>query len=198
MKDPNLRRGARVGITPAAHADQQSEHALRGSRGALTIGAIGVVYGDIGTSPLYSIDQIFFGPAGVAPTPDNVLGAISLAIWTITIIVAVKYALLVLRVENDGEGGVFALYGLLHRYKRVQYAFSVDAPDAIPLEQPLNAGLAELFGLCWCRRQGPDIEKPVGSYIIGELEHLRIIAPELVVQAIAEPHPFLLEFFGKP
>jgi KUP system potassium uptake protein len=117
MKDPNLRRGARVGSTPAAHADQQSAHALRGSLGALTIGAIGVVYGDIGTSPLYAIDQIFLGPAGVAPTPDNVLGAISLAIWTITIIVAVKYALLVLRVENDGEGGVFALYGLLHRYK---------------------------------------------------------------------------------
>ena len=62
-----------------------------------TIGALGVVYGDIGTSPLYAIDQIFFGPAGVAPTPDNVLGAISLAIWTIILIVAIKYALLVLR-----------------------------------------------------------------------------------------------------
>ena len=84
MKDPNLRRGARVGAAPAAHADPQSAHALRGSLGALTIGAIGVVYGDIGTSPLYAIDQIFFGPAGVAPTPDNVLGTISLAIWTIT------------------------------------------------------------------------------------------------------------------
>ena len=58
-----------------------------------------------------------FGPVGVAPTADNVLGAISLAIWTITIIVAVKYALLVLRAENDGEGGVFAVYGLLHRFK---------------------------------------------------------------------------------
>ena len=52
-----------------------------------------------------AIDQIFLGPAGVAPTPDNVLGAISLTIWTITLIVAVKYALLVLRAENDGEGG---------------------------------------------------------------------------------------------
>ena len=84
---------------------------------ALVISALGVVYGDIGTSPLYAIDQIFLGPAGVAPTPENVLGAISLAIWTITLIVAVKYALLVLRAENDGEGGVFALYGLLHKYK---------------------------------------------------------------------------------
>jgi len=83
----------------------------------LSLGALGVVYGDIGTSPLYAIDQIFFGPAGVAPTPDHVIGAISLAIWTITLIVAIKYAALVLRAQNEGEGGVFALYGLLHPYR---------------------------------------------------------------------------------
>jgi KUP system potassium uptake protein len=114
MNDPSLRRAAHAAV---AHADERPAHAPRRNLAALTIGALGVVYGDIGTSPLYAIDQIFFGPAGVAPTPDNVLGAISLAIWTITLIVAVKYALLVLRAENDGEGGVFALYGLLHKYK---------------------------------------------------------------------------------
>jgi len=117
MNDPNLRPGSRHAVARTARADKRTAHAPRGSLAALAIGAIGVVYGDIGTSPLYAIDQIFLGPAGVAPTPDNVLGAISLAIWTITLIVAVKYALLVLRAENDGEGGVFALYGLLHRYK---------------------------------------------------------------------------------
>jgi KUP system potassium uptake protein len=53
----------------------------------------------------------------IGRTPENVLGAISLAIWTITIIVTIKYALLVLRADNDGEGGVFALYGLLHRFE---------------------------------------------------------------------------------
>ncbi len=84
---------------------------------ALAIGALGVVFGDIGTSPLYAIDQIFLGPAAVGVSRDNTLGAISLAIWTITIIVAIKYALLVLRADNDGEGGVFALYGLLHRFR---------------------------------------------------------------------------------
>src|SRR6516165_7023868 len=83
----------------------------------LAIGALGVVFGDIGTSPLYAIDQIFFGSADIGRTPENVLGAISLAIWTITVVVAIKYALLVLRADNDGEGGVFALYGLLHRFK---------------------------------------------------------------------------------
>jgi KUP system potassium uptake protein len=97
--------------------DEAPTHAPRGSLGTLTIGALGVVFGDIGTSPLYAIDQIFLGPAAVAPTPDNVRGAISLAIWTITLVVTIKYAVLVLRAENDGEGGVFALYGLLHKYK---------------------------------------------------------------------------------
>ena len=112
VDEPSVRHMARA---VDAHAD--GPHAPRGGLAALAIGAIGVVYGDIGTSPLYAIDQIFFGSAAVAPTPDNVLGAISAAIWTIFIIVAVKYALLVLRAENDGEGGVFALYGLLHKYK---------------------------------------------------------------------------------
>ena len=104
-------------VAPEGHVDKAPQHAPRGSVAALAIGALGVVFGDIGTSPLYAVDQIFLGPVGVAPTPDNVLGAISLAIWTITIIVAIKYALLVLRAENDGEGGVFALYGLLHRFR---------------------------------------------------------------------------------
>ena len=112
VDEPSVRRVAR-----AVDADAGAPHAPRGGLTALAIGAIGVVYGDIGTSPLYALDQIFFGSAAVAPTPENVLGAISAAIWTIFIIVAVKYALLVLRAENDGEGGVFALYGLLHKYK---------------------------------------------------------------------------------
>ncbi len=113
--------GPRRAAAPASLAAQAEERASRGPRGglaALSIGALGVVYGDIGTSPLYAVDQIFSGPAAVAPTPANVLGSISLAIWTITLIVSVKYAALVLNAENDGEGGVFALYGLLHKYKR--------------------------------------------------------------------------------
>ena len=89
----------------------------RGSFAALTLGALGIVYGDIGTSPLYALDQFFFRRAGGAPAAD-VLGGISLVIWTITLIVAIKYAILVLRAQNDGEGGVFALYGLLHEYKK--------------------------------------------------------------------------------
>jgi len=78
-----------------------------------TLGAIGIVYGDIGTSPLYALNQIFHGPARLTPDPATVLGGISLVIWSLIIIVAVKYALLVLRADNDGEGGLFALYALL-------------------------------------------------------------------------------------
>jgi KUP system potassium uptake protein len=100
---------------PPSHTES---HAPRGGLAALTIAAMGIVYGDIGTSPLYALDQIFLGRSGPQLTPDNVLGGISLVVWTLTIIVAIKYAIFVLRAQNDGEGGVFALYGLLHEYRR--------------------------------------------------------------------------------
>ncbi len=96
----------------------EGTHGPRGSFAGLTVGALGIVYGDIGTSPLYAMDQLFFGRADGAQTPADVLGGVSLVIWTITVIVAVKYALLVLRAQNDGEGGVFALYGLLHERRK--------------------------------------------------------------------------------
>jgi KUP system potassium uptake protein len=93
-------------------------HPPKGGLLALTIGATGIVYGDIGTSPLYALNAIFFGQADLAPTRPNVLGGLSLVIWTLTVVVAIKYALLVMRANQDGEGGIFALYGLLHPYKR--------------------------------------------------------------------------------
>jgi KUP system potassium uptake protein len=96
----------------AQAAREGHDHAPRGSIAALTLGALGVVFGSVGTSPLYAMDQIF--RAVGSGTPDDALGAASLAIWSLTLIVAVQYPLLVLRAQNDGEGGVFALYGLLH------------------------------------------------------------------------------------
>lgn len=109
------------GVQPDAAAPMhlaQTTHAHKGGLAALTIGAMGIVFGDIGTSPLYALNQIFLGRADLALTPENVLGGISMVVWTITIIVAIKYAIFVLRAQNDGEGGVFALYGLLYQYKR--------------------------------------------------------------------------------
>jgi KUP system potassium uptake protein len=78
---------------------------------ALTLGALGVVYGDIGTSPLYALKEVFHG-GHVATTPDNILGVLSLIFWTMTIIVSVKYVLLILRADNNGEGGLIAMLAL--------------------------------------------------------------------------------------
>jgi KUP system potassium uptake protein len=118
MKRPSLHRKTLAALSPR-HGDAKSPaHPPRGGFAALTIGALGIVYGDIGTSPLYAMDQLFFGRAEAARTPGDVLGGVSLVIWTITIIVAFKYAILVLRAQNDGEGGVFALYGLLSEHKK--------------------------------------------------------------------------------
>jgi len=79
--------------------------------GALTFGALGVVYGDIGTSPLYALKEVFARDR-VPLTPDNVIGVLSLVFWTLTIIVSVKYVLLVLRADNNGEGGLVAMLAL--------------------------------------------------------------------------------------
>ncbi|HEY1090878.1 MAG TPA: potassium transporter Kup, partial [Burkholderiaceae bacterium] len=77
----------------------------------LTLAALGVVYGDIGTSPLYALKEVFHG-GHVAATPDNILGVLSLIFWTMTIIVSLKYVLLILRADNNGEGGLIAMLAL--------------------------------------------------------------------------------------
>lgn len=85
------------------------------AKAALMVGALGVVFGDIGTSPIYTI-QTVFNPSDPHPVPvstDNVFGIISLIFWSVTLIVTVKYVLLVLRADNDGEGGILALITLI-------------------------------------------------------------------------------------
>jgi KUP system potassium uptake protein len=79
---------------------------------ALTLAAIGIVYGDIGTSPLYTLKTIFSPEHGLKLTPDNLLGVISLIFWGLTVIVSLKYVTLVLRADNRGEGGIMALMAL--------------------------------------------------------------------------------------
>jgi len=78
---------------------------------ALVPGALGVVYGDIGTSTLYGLKQAV--EAGGAPTADSVMGIVSLILWSLLLIVALKYAILILRADNHGEGGILALLALL-------------------------------------------------------------------------------------
>jgi KUP system potassium uptake protein len=79
----------------------------------LSLGALGVVYGDIGTSPLYSIRECFHGQHAIALNPMNILGVLSLVFWSLTMVVSVKYVGFILRADNRGEGGIFALLALL-------------------------------------------------------------------------------------
>ncbi len=81
----------------------------------LALGALGVVYGDIGTSPLYALKECFNGPHGVEPTPENVLGVLSLVFWAMTFVVTFKYLSFVMRADNRGEGGILALQALVSR-----------------------------------------------------------------------------------
>ena len=79
----------------------------------LTLGALGVVFGDIGTSPLYALRECFTGSHPIPPTPENVLGILSLIIWALILTVSIKYLAIVLRADNRGEGGILALMALL-------------------------------------------------------------------------------------
>ena len=80
----------------------------------LCLAGLGIVYGDIGTSPLYAMRECFFGPHAVAPTHANVLGVLSLILWSLILIISVKYLILILRADNRGEGGILALATLVH------------------------------------------------------------------------------------
>jgi KUP system potassium uptake protein len=80
---------------------------------ALTLTALGVVYGDIGTSPLYTIRVCFYGPYGVPVTEENVLGVLSLIVYALVIVISIKYIAIVMRADNQGEGGILALTALL-------------------------------------------------------------------------------------
>jgi KUP system potassium uptake protein len=97
----------------------------------LAVGAIGVVYGDIGTSPLYAIKECVTLPHGVAPLGPNIFGVLSLVFWSITLVVSVKYLFYVMRADNDGEGGVLALMALVAR-----------RPPAAPSQKKLKQGKA--------------------------------------------------------
>jgi KUP system potassium uptake protein len=81
--------------------------------GKLSLAALGVVYGDIGTSPLYALRVCFSGEHGVAPTHENILGVLSLTFWSLVVVVSVKYLVFVMRADNRGEGGILALMALL-------------------------------------------------------------------------------------
>jgi KUP system potassium uptake protein len=132
------------------------------SLSALVIGAIGVVYGDIGTSVLYAMKEIF-GSGHVEFTPQNIYGILSLIFWTLTVIVSVKYVALVLRADNEGEGGLVAMLTLASR------AVS-DKPE---LRRILL--IVGIFGTCLF--YGDGVITPAIS-VLGAVEGLEVISPQ--------------------
>jgi KUP system potassium uptake protein len=125
----------------------------------LTLTALGVVYGDIGTSPLYTIRECFFGPHAVAPTPDNVLGVLSLVLYSLLLVISVKYTVLVMRADNKGEGGILALTSLLP-------ARGLSSPGILVALGIFGAAL-----LC-----GEGVITPAIT-VLGAIEGLRLVTP---------------------
>jgi KUP system potassium uptake protein len=91
---------------------EQDDQARKSSHAALTLAALGIVFGDIGTSPLYAIKETFSPEHGIPLTAENVLGGISTVFWALMIVVSLKYVLLIMRADNRGEGGIMALIAL--------------------------------------------------------------------------------------
>lgn len=87
----------------------------QGKTPLLALGALGVVFGDIGTSPLYALKESFVGHHPLAVDPAHIYGVLSLVFWTMTLIVTVKYVFIIMRADNHGEGGSMALLALISR-----------------------------------------------------------------------------------
>ncbi|HTP74163.1 MAG TPA: potassium transporter Kup [Burkholderiaceae bacterium] len=140
-----------------------SAHRSPAAVAALTLSALGVVYGDIGTSPLYTLQLIFEG-GHVPVSPANVLGVLSLIFWTMTVIVSIKYVLLILRADNHGEGGLIAMLAL--------------ATTAVLDRPPLRRALmvVGLFGTAIF--YGDGVITPAIT-VLGAVEGLGVIAPAL-------------------
>ncbi len=133
----------------------------KSSLAALTLGAIGVVYGDIGTSVLYALKEVF-GSGHVPFTPDNVFGILSIFFWTLTVIVSIKYVALVLRADNNGEGGLVAMLALA----------SQAVKDKPRLRRVLL--IIGIFGTCLF--YGDGVITPAIS-VLSAVEGLEIISP---------------------
>jgi len=133
----------------------------KSSLAALTLGAIGVVYGDIGTSVLYAMKEVF-GSGHVEFTPDNIYGILSIFFWTLTVIVSIKYVALVLRADNHGEGGLVAMLALA----------SMAVKDRPVLRQRML--LVGIFGTCLF--YGDGVITPAIS-VLSAVEGLEVVSP---------------------
>ena len=120
-------------LTDAAPSHDHSK-----ASAALIVGALGVVFGDIGTSPLYALRETFLHDTSLAPTPEHVLGVLSTLFWAVTLTVTIKYVTLIMRADNKGEGGVLALatlgtHGLNGKGRRIRVSITLLAVVGLAL-----------------------------------------------------------------
>ncbi|MBV8504169.1 MAG: potassium transporter Kup [Paucibacter sp.] len=145
-------------------SEHSNSHLQGHGLAALALGAIGVVYGDIGTSPLYTVVEIFKPATGVTLDAHNVTGAISVIVWMLMIVVTLKYVLLILRADNRGEGGGLALTAL--------------ATHALQNKPRLRAGLLLLGVFGATLFYGDSVITPAIS-VMGAVEGLEVVTPTL-------------------
>ncbi len=131
----------------------------------LVIGAVGVVYGDVGTSPLYTMREAFHGPHAIASAPENVLGFLSLVLWSFIVVIVLKYMVLIMRADNRGEGGIMALTAL------VSQALNEKKPKRRAVLIALGIFGAGMF-------YGDGMITPAVS-VLSAVEGLGVIAPSL-------------------
>ena len=154
---------------PSAPAAEDPRAPQRQGLAALTLAAIGVVYGDIGTSPLYTVKEVFSPHTGVALTQANLIGAVSAMFWALMLVVTLKYVILILRADNRGEGGVLALTAL--------------ASQAVSQRPALQKALL-LLGVAGATLfYGDSVITPAIS-VLGAMEGLEILTPALKPYAV--------------
>jgi len=156
-----------------------NNHAKHGLS-AMALAALGIVFGDIATSPLYAIRECFHGEYGIAPSHDNILGVLSLMFWALLLIVGLKYLVFIVRADNNGEGGVLALAALIHKSGK-----SVRG-------RRLMLVLLGLFGASLL--YGDGMITPAIS-VLSAVEGLRIIAPSFEPYVIPATVGILLGLF---
>ena len=143
-------------------------HGGRSSLLPLTLTALGVVYGDIGTSPLYAIREAFFGSHAVPPSHENVLGVLSFVLYALLLIISIKYIVVVMRADNQGEGGILALTALLPPRNGAK-----EGTRGVALGRPILIGLG-IFGAALLYGEG--MITPAIS-ILGAVEGLSVATP---------------------
>lgn len=156
-------------MTTATDAPTPSHAPARHGLAALTVGAIGVVYGDIGTSPLYTVKEIFTPATGVAVAPEALIGAISAIVWALMLVVTLKYVVLILRADNRGEGGGLALTALATQAVR-------ERPGLRRFLLLMGVFGATLF-------YGDSVITPAVS-VMGAIEGLEVVSPQFTTYVL--------------